>query len=351
MRFFGRRERPASGPNPAAAREFWGWWRDQGRETVTSELTADRLAELEPLLSQRVQAIHPELSWELSRGGHAEHALVITAAGDPALRPTARRWLQHAPPADATWEFHDTRQPCDVDGLTLSFHDVDIHLGDTVVGTESTPALVHVQVFNPGLLRLDARASLEAAFLTLDSALGEEATETWLGEVSVVRERPPNGMSLTTLRGVVAELAREVTSGDGLLSMLEARTRKGPLLAMVREPLRPMIAPHLDTHVLVSVPFTTRGSSGMPTDEGLEHLQAFEEHLTTLAGDSGRWVGVETCAGVRRIHFYADSSTPVVAQIDAGVAGWTDGRVTVKAEHDPGWDNVADLRAATTHAR
>ncbi|HRC42261.1 MAG TPA: hypothetical protein PLK69_12160, partial [Tetrasphaera sp.] len=76
---------------------FWAWWSDGGaertQEFVAGEVEHDLAAEIAPL----VAAIHPGLQWELALGERSRHTFVVTAAGDPALRATARAWLRAAP--------------------------------------------------------------------------------------------------------------------------------------------------------------------------------------------------------------------------------------------------------------
>lgn len=40
-------------------------------------------------MTARVQAMHPDLAWELAPGAQAEHALVVTSAGVPEQRRIA----------------------------------------------------------------------------------------------------------------------------------------------------------------------------------------------------------------------------------------------------------------------
>ena len=46
----------------------------------------------------------------------------------------------------------------------------------------------------------------------------------------------------------------------------------------------------------------------------------------------------------RTLHFYADSTTPADAVLQAAVTGWDQGRVTVAAQPDPAWHAVRHLR-------
>ncbi len=343
-RVFGRRLR--SGDLRASIAGFWLWWSGSGAHDVAAALDAGEPERVEPELSARVERIHPGLAWELSKGTTARHQLVVTAAGDPHLRATARRWLHASPVENQTWEFRDTRQPADIDGMVLTLADAAVSFDEALVGAHVQQAQVDVTLFHPAMSDLDDDTRMEVAFLLLDSTLGEAAVETWLGVIEPVTQIPSHPMSLRTLRSVVAETERETTQGDGVYSMLQATTRHGPLLAMVRQPMRPMIAPQLDTHVQVTVPYHARNGSGLPTAETLGELRALEDHLLRLVGDGARLVVHETCNGERRMHIYVDGATPAAAQIEAGVRGWENGKVKVRSKHDPAWEQISRFRHA-----
>jgi hypothetical protein len=125
---------------------------------------------------------------------------------------------------------------------------------------------------------------------------------------------------------------------------MEGTTADGHrLVATAMVPLRSVQLPHLDTHVAVSVPYKAAREDGLPLDETLSHLRDFEDHLTDRLGDSGRLLAHETAAGHRILHYYVDGTTPAAAQVEAAIAGWPDGRVTVNVSTDAGWEGVRHL--------
>jgi hypothetical protein len=102
MRLFKREpQRPA---------DFWSWWAG-ARDRVAADIVAGTGgARLADEITAAVRTIHPDMAWELAPGKTARHAFCITPEGRADLRPIALRWLDSAPPADATWEFHAARQ-------------------------------------------------------------------------------------------------------------------------------------------------------------------------------------------------------------------------------------------------
>ena len=69
--------------------DFWGWWASAGRAAAEAGIGGAGFKRFTPEMTMRVNAIHPDLGWELTPGGQAEHALIVTAAGVPERRRMA----------------------------------------------------------------------------------------------------------------------------------------------------------------------------------------------------------------------------------------------------------------------
>ena len=75
-----RRGRAGSeGARPVA--DFWGWWAATGRAAAEAGIGGAGFEGFTGEMTTRVEAMHPDLAWELAPGGQAEHALVVTADG------------------------------------------------------------------------------------------------------------------------------------------------------------------------------------------------------------------------------------------------------------------------------
>src|SRR5690606_29908675 len=145
MRLFGRKS--GSAASAAGIREFWSWW-DRTRSEIDALADAEETGRLAELIGPAVAAIHSSLEWEITPGrGGAARALVVTAAGDAELRPIAHRWAKAAPPADARWEFHPSRQ-ADPDALevTVDVGGYDFDLKELTFGLRVPPGTPRVNV-------------------------------------------------------------------------------------------------------------------------------------------------------------------------------------------------------------
>lgn len=326
---------------------FWAWWSARG-----AAFTAAAVADREPgrvveELNRRVRAIAPGLSWELGPGTKGGHLLVVTSEGDPALRATARRWKRAAPVDAGGWEFSDTRRAAaDPRGVVLKLDGVALDAAGVTVAAQVTGATLNVDVYHPGFDQLSERSRAVAAYLLLDTVLGESAVEIWIGTVGTSTTPPFDPVPLAGLCTVVDQLGERYLDehGEPTWALLEGRAPDGtPVIATAQVPLRPATAPHLDTYVGVGVPFTDRTEHGLPGDSSLGALRALEDHLVGRLGGSGRLVGHETHQGVRVLHLYVDGTTPAADQLHAAASGWDQGAVTLTVASDPGWERVGHL--------
>ncbi|ADB35400.1 hypothetical protein Kfla_6402 [Kribbella flavida DSM 17836] len=340
MRIFKRR--PVADPIEA----FWGWWSAAGAEQVAAAVARKDPAATSGVLSEHVRAIDPGLDWELGPGLHAEHTLVVTAAGDPATRATARRWLRAAPPSDRLWEYADLRRPSPA--VTIQFEGLPPVVSDEALVTiepDERAAAVHVGVHHPAFARLPDEAQRRITFLLLDLSLGEEMTETWVGAVETLVDPPEGLVPITELLPAVAAFAAGFTTdtGDPTWRLLEGFVEGRRLIATTEVPLRSIRLPHLDTHVGVTISYPTGRDDGLPDADMLDQLRDLEDHLTRRLGDSGRLLAHETMAGARTLHYYVDGSTPAPAQLHAATTGWPHGHVSLTTSPDPGWQNLSHL--------
>lgn len=328
--------------------DFWQWWRSTG-----ASLTAGALARNEPTrvaerLSRAVHEVHPELSWELAAGDVTEHVLVVTAGGHPDLRAIARRWLLAAPPADETWSYTDHRPPAaDPESMRLSSGPgSEIDFAEMQVTARLSGIRFDTVVHHPSFAVLPSEARVQAAFLALDAALGENDVELWIGHLETAEHSLIDGFGLSALRSVVHDHQARYVDQDGGPSwaLMQGETPAGPVLASAQVPLHPVVAPHLSVHVAVMLPYRDCTPEGMPEDGSLDALRSFEDHLTDVLGKDGRIVAHQSSAGVRVLHVYVDETSDAVSRIDASAATWVEGQAQAQAMTDPSWESVAHLR-------
>jgi len=69
-----------------------------------------------------------------------------------------------------------------------------------------------------------------------------------------------------------------------------------------------------------------------------------EESIATGAvGPDAELVAVESSAGVRTLHLYADPASPAIATVRRMTPAWREGRASVEITHDPALKGVSRL--------
>lgn len=327
-----------------AIEAFWTWWADHCDELALA-IGDGSIRQWVDGMSSNVGGIDPGLAWEFGPGTTSMHRLTVTAGGDPSLRQVARRWLRGAPAPDATWEYGDLR-PASGLSDTLEIGGVELHLDDLNVAATPRGTGLDVLVHHPAFARMPEGLRTQISFLGLDSAVGEEAVELWLGEIATAVDRPEGARPLADLPGLLAEVAAQgAPEGEMGWTLLRGAGPNGPVLVACLNRLSSVQAPDHDQHVAVSVPFSDRTPDGWPGPGSLALLQGLEDHLGAIVGRSGRLLAVESSAGVRTFHFYVDSTTPAADQLRVASAGWQQGTVGVRGEPDPSWQAVAAFRS------
>jgi hypothetical protein len=349
MGLFRRRGDAPVPDHDAAIADFWRWWADTGRAAADAALASGDVQAFVDPLSARVHAVSEELAWELGSGEAlgSRHVLTVTAEGNADVRALARRWLRAAPAPDATWAFADLRQRApDVSRVELGIGEETLALRDVLVGARVVGHHVDVTVHHPAFERLDEGTRQQAAYLALDSAAGEEAVESWLGEITPSEVPPIDGFPLVHLCGFLDDHARARRDAEGNPTwvLLQGSGPAGPVMAMAQVPLASVAAPLLDTHVGVLVPFSDHTDEGYPGPGSLDALRALEDHVLERLEGQGRLVAHETSAGERTLHYYVDGTGPGAEVVRAAVAGWDQGHPDVDVDRDPGWAAVAHLR-------
>ncbi len=102
---------------------FWKSWPTL-RPLIEKELAAGEYGEGTGTLTDAIEAIDPQLEWELMEGQAATHALAVSSAAEPRLRHVTKAWADAAPDADGTWEYHPARiavgpESLELDGMML----------------------------------------------------------------------------------------------------------------------------------------------------------------------------------------------------------------------------------------
>lgn len=338
MGLFRRKARPEA----ETIAEFWQWWATR-RDDVAAAILSGTVQNLADELGRHVQAIRPDLQWELAPGTTSAHALVVTCGGVAQARATAARWLAAAAPDDETWSYRSARaadpsmfeSTIELDGHKLEL--AHVRFGITV---NDQSRQVDVVCYHPAFVGLPDDAQGQITFLTLDWAVGENDVEIWLGEIAWTAIEPANPKTAQDLRHAVTAVA----SDEDCWVLMESRERDGtPVLAAAASPLRSARWPRFDLHLPIRLPYQQYNEGQLPVQESLTALRAFEDALSAAIGINGALVAHQTSSRVRVLHFYVDSQTNARAELESCLPRWREGQASVQPQLDPGFEQVRHL--------
>lgn len=317
---------------------FWAWWPGVAPAFASSFSTGAPSDELIEQMNDHVKAIDDRLDWEFGPGTSSAHHLCLSGRGDPELRVVAERWVERAPAPDATWAFHGARQAHPGGGLKLTIGGVDVALDDLCFELEvdDDRGLVDVLAWHPAFAEVaDERLRRQIVFIGLDTLLGEDELERWLGRLSVADAPIDDGATPADLREAVAELAS--TPAENRWQLLRGEGDGKPLIAAVNRAVRRVDHWLKDTLLTVRVALTTANADGMPAREESEALNDAEDRLVASLGSHAVYVGRETHAGARTLFFHVEESGPA-ADIASRWSPSPAHAVTCDLRRDVAWD-------------
>ena len=349
MALFRRAKAPAIDPN-VGTWGFWRWWTAEGADQMAAWLDSpgqEAGSAITERLTRRVAGVDPRLTWSLAPGVNAKHRLIVSANGNPELLFIARRWLRRAPDASRLWEYADQRpavaqlvgHTIDVDGIEVSLDDITAtwaRRGDWL------DVRLHHPLFAGHLDEINARIAAHV----LDAVVGERDADLWVGRVTHPRDGQPAAAPVEGIRAAVRDLRTELTDhvGKPIWTTFSGMSNGRPVTAAALVKLTPALAPQLDFHVNVVVPFVDLNTVGEPSEMALRQLNALVAALEDRLGRSTLLVAHETARGHRTLHFYVDSMTSAGEQIKAAFVEWRQGKVKSDATADPHWSIVGHLR-------
>jgi hypothetical protein len=305
--------------------EYWRWWADvrDDVQAAIEEPGADR-AILHVVL-ERVSDVG--LACEMAAGLRSRHAICASANGDPALRKVAYRWRDAGPPADAVFEYHASRIAGNPDS-TLRMNDQEFAFADFRFGVslDEPRRELGLDVQHPAFGGLEEQARAQAGFIALDTILGEEEVERWIGSLSWSAGAPTGDVTPTGLRGEVERLRAAEPSGEWAL------LRSDDAVAVAARPLRPVDHPYLD--LLCEL-------KARPVDHDLSALQENEEALARDFAARAFHAASLTQGDLRTAFVYVDGDTSTSRELE----DWATQRgYDTTFSLDPAWDAVRRFR-------
>jgi hypothetical protein len=163
------------------------WWQ------VFPKRTADLAAffsqknkwDLPGWMEEHLQSIDPHLMWEYGPAQKGEgHRLVITPESRHDLRPLVEVILKHAPPIK-NWEFYGHRLAEDLEVAIMTVKGrIGVDISDFQFQAQRNDFhQIDLSFTSPQIRQADDPEATQAAFLAIESLLGEECLNRWIGAI------------------------------------------------------------------------------------------------------------------------------------------------------------------------
>lgn len=319
--------------DPAPPADFWTWWAE-ARERIAAAIDGRALDEkVVQDIGRGVRTVHRDMAWELAPGRTARHAFCLLPEGRADLRKVALGWLASAPPADATWEYHASRQPS-AEARTLEIAGAMVDLGEIVAITswDAARRRVDVRLWHPAFDRLPQPARIQVGFLFLDNLLGEDEVERWIGSIDLL-EAPTGGRTPAELMAEIdRHRAEPATDESWILGELDGPG--GHAIVMADAALKRIDHPFADQHVEITVVLE---DGGLPDDALAAALNVEEDDLVARMAGTAVYAGRTTRPGARTMHLVAADLDAVKTVIDAWALALPPRRIKVGFEADMDW--------------
>lgn len=324
---------------------FWGWWNSEGAASVVEAINSRDFSSVVDVITDKVEAIHPDLAWELGPGSAAEHRITLSAGGVAELRPLTERWRRAAPGADSTWEFKSARErQQDPPTGELDLAGARVSVDSTLFSIEEREGAfrLDIAVFNPAFPGMTERQRMQFVFLLLDWLLGEDDVERWIGTIDAPAAPLAAGVAAGALVDQVGRLNDRGKDPQWAVLVSDEGSSQFPAVAMARCPIRWVDHPLLDQHNSITVDYSDRTPAGLPGAEALAELRRLEVELETDLGGFGLLVAHETSNGSRVLHVYSDSEDQNATE---AIERWVGGQpaARLKSSTDNSWLDIRHL--------
>jgi hypothetical protein len=319
--------------DPGPPPDFWSWWAT-ARDRLAHAITAGTVdPHLVGEITRAVRVVHPEMAWQLAPGATAQHAFCLSPEGRADLRQLALRWVESAPPADATWEFHASKPPSprlmslDIGGSRFDLADMR-----AIASWDASSRRIDVRLWHPLFDRVPQPVRIQVAFLFLDKLLGEDEVERWIGRIDTL-DAPSGGRTPDELRSEIERhRAEPETDESWILGTLAGPD--GSSIVLANAALKRIDHPFADKHVAINIVFE---DGGLPDDAEAAILNAEEDDLIGRFEGVAAYAGRTTKPGMRTMHFVAEDLDRVRAVIDAWAEPLPPRKVKVGFTTDMNW--------------
>ncbi len=295
--------------------EFWAWWAASGRSGLLAAIDGED-SDIAEVLSDKVHELHPSLDWQLTPLDNGTFCLALSGGGSRLLRVLTETAMVWAPVDDDRFVYAPARiaqrpQP-------VEFGEVVVDPELVRVGTEFDDEYeqLDVTMWIPGTEGYEDDDRTELAMALLDSILGEDDAERWVGIIETVDADPGNSVYLAEVRDVIARYEPTVTRDEW--KVYESGPSPGEPVVLALN----VAAKHIDhlthgVHAEVRIALTEVTGLGMPSEAEAERVAVIEDAIVDALPAGVILVARETGLNYRILHFYGRNADHLEDALDA----------------------------------
>jgi len=293
--------------------DFWTWWddvKDQFRDAIATEFATDIPDEI----TQRLKAMHPDLTWQITPGVASRHSLNVASGGSRLLRLISGRWALGAPPDDADWEYRPGRMPFEPD--VISVRGIDVDPADLRLDIEVDKLFerLNFTVSHEAFAQLDYEESRDVTLDFFDAVLGEDEVERWLGMLEIV-DHASDAVGLDAILATLME-ARDGFTGqsweDG------AEYYDDDVAAKINRSAKWIDNLGRPLYAEVTMASLASDDRGLPTPLEARRLDEISRQLLEGLGEHAVMVATATGDSERTLYLYLAP----VEEVDEALAAW-----------------------------
>jgi hypothetical protein len=293
-------------------------------------------------ISGAVKGIHLGLVWELGPSQKGQNTFCVGSEGNLAIRSYAEKWLTAAPASDGTWEFMTARPavpPKLLADISIDLGGQPARIGDArlKISPDIGRERLDISLWHPAFSDLPVEGRAQLGYLILDSALGEDGVERWLGHIEWAGNAPDHPVAITTLQTEIELFATQATGDRFALYQGPSQRTGNPLILNLNTALKHIDHIGKEQLLTVKIPCLTAGANGMPASEETAWLEPIEDELDAALQDAAV-MGRLTGDGSRILYRYVTSDAAGGIAKDWAARMLADRRVTIDIREDAGWD-------------
>ena len=282
--------------------EFWAWWSEVGRSSLSAAIDGED-SDIAEVLSDKVHELHSNLDWQLTPLDDGKFCLAISGGGSRMLRVLTETAMLWAPVDDVRFVYSAARIPQPLTPFEFGDTVIDPSLVRLTAEVDEEYEQLDVTMWIPGAGSYDEEDRAELAMILLDTALGEDATERWIGIIDTTDDDPGGSMYLMDLPGAIARYEPTVTRDEWVVYQKGPSPKEPVVVAMN------VAAKHIEhlmhgVHVEVRIALTEVTGLGMPSEAEAERVAAIEDAIVDALSDGVILVARETGLNLRVLHFY-----------------------------------------------